>query len=73
MANNSDIHRDPETTAKALKDKARQHNVRVSQNANDSPINRPKEFRNFTTGGNFFTSSGKGTKPQKHTTNGGNL
>ena len=35
MANNSDIHRDPETTSKSLTGKARQHSVRVSKNVTD--------------------------------------
>ncbi len=45
--NDSDIHRDPEVTAQKLTRKARQHVVRVSSNATDSPIERPKKFRNF--------------------------
>jgi len=50
--NDNDIHRDPEITAQKLKLKARQHRVRISQNATDSPIERPKNFRNFSTKGN---------------------
>ena len=52
MANDNDIHRDPEVTARILKGKVRQHAVRVSQNATDSPIERPKDFRNFSKKGN---------------------
>ncbi len=44
--NDSDIHRNPIHTADKLKNKVRQHSVRVSQNATDSPIERPKDFRN---------------------------
>lgn len=46
--NDNDIHRDPEITAQKLKAKARQHSIRISQNATDSPIERPKNFRNFS-------------------------
>jgi len=49
--NDNDIHRDPEVTAKILTGKARRHSVRVSQNATDSPIERPKDFRNFSAKG----------------------
>ncbi len=45
--NDNDIHRDPEVTAQKLTSKARRHLVRVSSNATDSPIERPKNFRNF--------------------------
>ncbi len=45
--NDSDIHRSAELTALKLTRKARQHDIRVSKNATDSPIERPKGFRNF--------------------------
>ena len=45
--NDSDIHRDPEVVAKQLTGKARRHLVRVSSNATDSPIERPKNFKSF--------------------------
>jgi len=44
--NDNDIHRDPQVVADKLKNKVRQHSVRVSQNATDSPIERPKNFKN---------------------------
>jgi len=50
--NDNDIHRKPVQTADKLKTKVRQHSVRISQNATDSPIERPKNFRNFSTKGN---------------------
>ncbi len=46
MTENNDIERDHEDTALKLTSKARQHSVRISQNATDSPIKNTK-FRNF--------------------------
>ncbi len=44
----SDIHVKMTDKADQLKNKVRQHAVRVSQNATDSPTPRPKNFRNFS-------------------------
>ena len=44
--NDNDIHRDPQKVSQQLTVKARQHLVRISKNATDSPIERPKDFRN---------------------------
>ena len=52
--NDNDIHRDPQVVADQLIRKVRQHFVRISQNATDDKIPRPKEFRNF----GFKNSSG---------------
>lgn len=44
----NDINRDPEIVAKQLTSRARQHFIRVSKNATDGKIPRPKNFRNFS-------------------------
>jgi len=44
--NNNDIHVDMVDKADQIKNKVRQHSVRVSQNATDSPTPRPKNFKN---------------------------
>jgi len=49
--NDNDIHVDMVDKADLLKSKVRQHLVRVSQNATDSPTPRPKNFRNQDFGG----------------------
>jgi len=49
--NDNDIHRDPQVVADQLIKKVRQHLVRISQNATDSKIPRPKDFRNPNFGG----------------------
>ena len=46
--NDNDIHRNMVDVAKALTNKVRNHSVRISQNGTDSPIARPKSFRNFS-------------------------
>ena len=47
--NDNDIHVNMVDKADQIKNKVRQHSVRVSQNATDSPTPRPKDFRNFST------------------------
>jgi len=49
--NDNDIHVDMVDKADLIKTKVRQHEVRISQNATDSPTPRPKDFRNFKTTG----------------------
>lgn len=49
--NDSDVHRDPQVVADKLTAKARQHLVRVSQNATDSPIDRPQQYKKQNFGG----------------------
>jgi len=49
--NDNDIHVDMVDKADLIKTKVRQHGVRISQNATDSPTPRPKNFRNQNFGG----------------------
>jgi len=49
--NDNDIHRNPIQTADKLTSKARQHSVRVSKNATDSPIERPQNYKKQNFGG----------------------
>ena len=50
--NDNDIHVDMVDKADLIKTKVRQHLVRISQNATDSPTPRPQNFKNFTRKGN---------------------
>ena len=49
--NDNDIHRDPQVVADQLMRRARQHFIRISQNATDGKIPRPKDFTNRNFGG----------------------
>lgn len=51
MSEKNDIHVDPEVKAAQLMNKVRQHFVRISQNATDSPTPRPRNYRNQNFGG----------------------
>ena len=44
--NDNDVHVDMVDKADQIKNKVRQHGVRVSWNATDNPTPRPKNYRN---------------------------
>lgn len=49
--NDNDIHRDPQIVADQLIRRVRQHFIRISQNATDGKIPRPRNYRSQNFGG----------------------